>query len=161
MVINEVKLRPANAEDARDIVGWFLTHDSAIMWGGYEVPNPLTAEWLAAQFLDAQRRYYVLSDANDRVCGTYLLFHMAEERRVHLGRFAVRPDLRRQGLATLMIEHAVRIARSQQAETLTLKVYEENLIALSVYDRAGFRPTGDREVEKTLGGSVLLMALQL
>jgi hypothetical protein len=51
-------LRTSRSEDAQTIIGWFSTHQEAIIWGGSEVPEPLTANWLAQQFLDPKRHCY-------------------------------------------------------------------------------------------------------
>ena len=159
-MVDGYELRPANAEDADAIIRWFPTHESAIIWGGH-VPDPPTAEWLAGEFLDVHRRYYVLADKSGSICGTYFLYHMPDECRTHLGRFAIAPNLRRRGLATLMIKHAVDAAQSQSARTLTLKVLDRNLIARSVYDRAGFIATGETTFDERLGGNILSMMLRL
>jgi hypothetical protein len=42
--------RDASDEDAAVIVGWFPTRRDAVWWGGPTVSDPLTAEWLIAQF---------------------------------------------------------------------------------------------------------------
>ena len=135
---HQYTLRASRPEDAETIIRWFPTHQDAVMWGGPDVPDPLTANWLAHQFLDAHRRYYVLTDETGSVCGTYFLYYMSQERRVHLGRFAVAPHMRRRGLASLMIDYAKDAAGSFGAQQLTLRVYEHNLTARSVYDHAGF-----------------------
>jgi GNAT superfamily N-acetyltransferase len=154
-------LRRSRSEDAETIIGWFSTHEEVIIWGGSQVPEPLTANWLAQQFLDAKRHYYVLTDETGCVCGTYFLYTMPEERRVHLGRFAVAPNLRRRGLASLMIKYAVDAARSYGAQRLTLKVYEHNLVARRVYDREGFSVNKSAPVERERHGIVLPMTFDL
>jgi RimJ/RimL family protein N-acetyltransferase len=154
-------LRTCRPEDAETIIGWFSTHQDAVIWGGPDVPNPLTASWLAQQFLDAYRRYYVLTDETGRICGTYFLYPMPEECRVHLGRFAVAPNLRRRGLASLMIQYAMDAARSYDAQKLTLKVYDHNLAARRVYDRAGFCVTKGAPVEPDRYGIAVPMSFDL
>ena len=141
-----MRLRQAVAEDAVEIVRWFPTHEEAVLWGGPDIPDPPTVGWLAGQFGDATRQYYVLLDAEGRVCGTYSLRPIPEERRLHLGRFGIAPDLRGRGLGRLMIAEAVRMAYAGGAEKLTLYVYDRNLAARRLYERLGFvpSPTGSR-----------------
>ena len=147
------------AEDARVIIGWFAEYEDAVRWGGPQVPNPATAEWLAGEFLDASCCYYVLTNETGNVCGTYFLRYLPEECRTHLGRFAIAPDSRGKGLAKLMIDNALDTARSYGARTMTLKVFDQNHVARRVYDSAGFTATGESRFEERLGGNVISMAL--
>ena len=105
-------LRTSCADDAKTIITWFPTEQDAVNWGGPDVPYPLTVNWIAEQFLDARRRYYTLSDKTGSVCGIYFLYHMADEQRLHIGRFAIAPNQRRRGLASLMIDYAKNEVRS-------------------------------------------------
>ena len=63
---------------------------------------------------------------------------MKDEQRLHIGRFAIAPSLRRCGLASLMIDYAKNEARTFGVSKLTLKVYEHNLGARKLYERTGF-----------------------
>jgi RimJ/RimL family protein N-acetyltransferase len=150
-------IRAACSMDAETIVSWFSTHRDAVIWGGLEVPDPLSGSWLAQQFLDPQRRYYVLADERGCVCGTYFLYHLPEERRLHLGRFAVAPNLRGRGFASLMIAYAKDAACSLGVKKITLRVYEDNVIARRLYERAGFYVPEDANVETEPYGTVVPM----
>ncbi len=57
---------------------------------------------------------------------------------------AVQPEARRRGLARQLIETAMTAAASRGARRLWLEVAEDNLPALALYRRAGFRETGRR-----------------
>ncbi len=135
------QLRDAIPADASAIVAWFPTHAEAVLWGGPEVPPTLDVEWLTKQFEDGTRRYLVLVDADDGICGAYALRQFDEERRLHIGRFGVAPNLRGRGLGTVMLDAAVLRARNLQAEKLTLYVYDGNPRARRLYERYGFRDT--------------------
>lgn len=137
-MISPYRLRPALPEDAEAIIAWFPTHDSAVLWGGPEVPEKLTTGWFAGQYADPIRRHYALADAADRPCGYFVLRPVPAQRRLHLGRFAVAPDRRGLGLGALMIGQAQALAREAGAGTLTLYVYEHNARARLLYERCGF-----------------------
>jgi ribosomal protein S18 acetylase RimI-like enzyme len=134
-----LQLRQATRLDARAIANWFATRQEAVNWGGSQTPFPVDADWLAEEFFNnTSRTYYVLADEIDRPCGTYNLWRPDEER-LHIGRFAVDPSLRRMGVGRRMIEEAAHIARSHGATTLIVRVYEHNLVARRMYERVGFK----------------------
>ncbi len=54
------KIRRAREDDATDVVFWFGDHQAAMKWGGMQIPNPLAAEWLAAQFLAPAPEHYAM-----------------------------------------------------------------------------------------------------
>src|SRR5579863_3443482 len=54
-------LRLAADHDAPVIASWFPTRESALLWGGSAVPEPVEERWLADQFRST-KRYYVLVD---------------------------------------------------------------------------------------------------
>jgi ribosomal protein S18 acetylase RimI-like enzyme len=150
-------LRASCAEDAKTIITWFPTEQDTINWGGPNVPAPITAAWIAEQFLDSHRHYYTLTDKTCGVCGIYFLYHMADEQRLHIGRFAIVPNLRRRGLARLMIDYAKNEARSLGVPKLTLNVYEHNLGARNLYEHAGFYIPYDAVIERQRGGNAVPM----
>lgn len=49
------KLRPAAAEDAEAIITWFPTRESAVLWGGPEVPDLPRGDGKAVYFFDPDR----------------------------------------------------------------------------------------------------------
>ena len=60
----------------------------------------------------------------------------------HLMNVAVDPDLRRQGIATVLLEHLFE-AVGDDAQ-YTLEVRESNRAAIALYERYGFRSSGVR-----------------
>lgn len=58
----------------------------------------------------------------------------------------VSPDVRGTGCADLLVSAAVEAVRAKSAECLTLWVADSNARARAFYLRAGFRPTGIRQV---------------
>jgi [ribosomal protein S18]-alanine N-acetyltransferase len=57
---------------------------------------------------------------------------------------AVLPEMRRQGIATALLETAVAYAREVGAATVFLEVAEDNEPARQLYARLGFEPVGRR-----------------
>ena len=65
--------------------------------------------------------------------------------RMQLVAMWVDPHYRRQGVARALIDHAVRWARDRQAHEVILWVADQNSAARRLYERIGFRPTGERQ----------------
>jgi ribosomal-protein-alanine N-acetyltransferase len=78
---------------------------------------------------------------------------------------AVRPDARRAGLASRLVEAAAGLAARGGAERLFLEVAEDNAAARALYDRLGFIQTGRRRgyYARAAGrpSDALLLALNL
>ena len=154
-----LQFRQATRLDAHEIADWFATRQEAVDWGGSQTPFPIDADWLAEEFFNnASRTYYVLADEGDRPCGTYNLWRPDEER-LHIGRFAVAPSLRRMGVGRRMIEEAVHIARSHGATSLIVRVYEHNLVARRMYERVGFKRSVPRFSEQGRAGSIVTLEM--
>ena len=58
---------------------------------------------------------------------------------------AVRPSCRRQGLARLLVEHAVVVTATLGAERMFLEVAENNAAAIGLYTVCGFEQVGLRK----------------
>ena len=58
---------------------------------------------------------------------------------------AVRKDYRRQGIATLLLNHILTICKEKSIKTIHLEVNEENFSAISLYQKFGFEECGRRK----------------
>lgn len=58
---------------------------------------------------------------------------------------AVRPNLRRKGIARALMHEAARLSFDRGARAIFLEVDAENLAALTLYDRLGFARVGERK----------------
>ena len=58
---------------------------------------------------------------------------------------AVRKDYRRQGIATLLLNHILTICQEKGIKTIHLEVNEENFSAISLYQKFGFTECGRRK----------------
>jgi len=134
------KIRRAREEDATDVAFWFLDRQAALKWGGMQIPDPLAADWLAAQFQGATPEHYAMIDDDDRPIGVFGLRFHERERRAHLIRVAISPLWRGEGLSGQLLRGAAHLARERRAQRLTLNVYGSNADARAAYERAGFFP---------------------
>ena len=58
---------------------------------------------------------------------------------------AVKKDYRRQGIATLLLNHILTICQEKGIKTIHLEVNEENFSAISLYQKFGFKECGRRK----------------
>ena len=58
---------------------------------------------------------------------------------------AVKRDYRRQGIATLLLNHILNICKEKSIKTINLEVNEENFSAISLYQKLGFKECGRRK----------------
>lgn len=100
--------------------------------------------WTRGIFADCLRvgyRCHVL-EANGLLVG-YAIVSMAVDE-AHLLNLCVDPDQRRQGLATVMLEHVLREVRVAGMDRLFLEVRPSNRGAVALYRRHGFQVIGRR-----------------
>ncbi len=100
-------------------------------------PNPWSRD-MFAQELSQQpltRSYVLRTDAYPvaAFCTCWLVID-----ELHINTVAVRPELRRRGLARLLLDHVLRDAASRGATRALLEVRRSNAAALRLYEKMGF-----------------------
>jgi GNAT superfamily N-acetyltransferase len=68
-----------------------------------------------------------------------------DESRLHVVGMFVEPDARGQGVGALLLDAVVDWARARGSPRLYLWVTTTNQAAIALYERGGFRPTGERK----------------
>ena len=79
---------------------------------------------------------------DDGVVGYLCLWEVADE--VHITKIAVRPDLRRRGLARMLLGGILDDARHRRIRQVVLEVRPSNTEARTLYESFGFRVVGRR-----------------
>lgn len=87
-------------------------------------------------------RCWVGRDAAATVVGYVCLWEVADE--IHITNVAVRPDLRRQGIARSLLRTVLDDARGRKFKIVVLEVRPSNQHAVSLYESFGFRVVGRR-----------------
>ena len=151
------QIRRAREDDAMDVVFWFTDRGAATAWGGDQLPHPLGADWLAAEFVSPVREHYAMIDEEDRLIGIFGLRFHERERRAHLIRVAISPIRRGEGLSGVLLKGAAALARERRALRLTLNVFGSNLDARAAYERAGFFPYEYAKVRDDSSGMIVRM----
>jgi len=87
-------------------------------------------------------RCWVARDETSRVAGYLCLWEVADE--IHITNVAVRPDLRRKGIARSLLRTVLDDARGRRFKMVVLEVRPSNQHAVSLYESFGFRVVGRR-----------------
>ena len=106
--------------------------------------NPTTREWYERELERPEVCFiYVLRTAESPAAAFCAFWRVADQ--AHINNLAVRPELRRRGLGSQMLEAVIAEARRLGAETLSLEVRRSNVAAQRLYLRAGFREEAVRK----------------
>jgi [ribosomal protein S18]-alanine N-acetyltransferase len=85
---------------------------------------------------------WVLKTADAGIAAFCCVWVVLDE--LHINNVAVRPELRRRGLADLLLRHVMEEAVGRGATRATLEVRRSNIAGLRLYDRLGFTVRGMR-----------------
>lgn len=90
-------------------------------------------------------RFLVVEDETGVIGYAFVTAHH-DRRLIHLVRIAVLPDRQRQGIGARLLYEVVAYAAATGVETITLNTQTYNRNARRLYERFGFRRTGDRQI---------------
>ena len=104
---------------------------------------PWSRKMLAEELDNALSAFLVALDDTGKVVGYAGVQVVLDEG--YITNVAVRPECRRQGIASKLIEVFINFAQANQLAFLTLEVRPSNTAAIVLYGRHGFRSTGRRK----------------
>ena len=104
-------------------------------------PNPFSRELFVTELKLSMAHLHVAMRAGE-VVGYIDFWEVGPE--LHLINIAVRPELRRQGIGSAMMEFLLRYAQRKAFE-IYLDVRASNAGAIALYERFGFKPSGVRK----------------
>jgi len=96
---------------------------------------------------------------NGIVIGYVCLMSLFEEAQIL--DIAVAPEQRGRGIARILMDYAVSVAREKDAELLALEVRASNGAAITLYERCGFVRTGLRQKYYEGRDDAVLMEMSL
>lgn len=109
-----------------------------------QAASPEAAVWNAADYERAagQQSCAIVAEGQGGIAGFLVARAAADE--LEILNMAVRPDLRRQGIASLLLAGALDFGRASGATRVFLEVRESNPGAVAFYERQGFAACGRR-----------------
>ncbi len=124
--------------------------------GSFSVP------WKRDHFvheMTALHSFPFVAECDGVIVGYVCLMSLFEEAQIL--DIAVAPDKRGRGIARLLMDHAVTVAREKKAEVLALEVRSTNSSAITLYERCGFVRTGIRNKYYEGVDDAVLMELKI
>ena len=100
-----------------------------------------------------------VAEEDGKVVGAIVAWLLVDE--AHIATIATHPDFRRQGIASKLLSHALRMMMNEGALTSVLEVRESNLAAQEMYRKFGFEESGRRpRYYKDNSEDAILMTLE-
>jgi ribosomal-protein-alanine N-acetyltransferase len=121
-----------------------------------------TAPWKREHFvseLEARHSFPFVAEKDDIITGYVCLMSLFEDAQIL--DIAVVQHQRSRGIARLLLEHAISVAREIGAEVLALEVRASNIAAITLYEKCGFVQTGLRQKYYEDRDDAVLMELWL
>lgn len=153
-------LRQCVRADLPTLISWFQTEREVVQWAGAAMPWPLTT-WALKPLIKAHRgshpsrEVWSVIDARDTLIGHFQFGCNYRLRTMGLGRVALAPDRRGEGLGHALIALAVDYAFSKRwVHRLDLLVYTHNRSAIRTYQNIGFVLEGTRRQTTPIGDEI-------
>ncbi len=149
--------RKMQRKDIATLKDWFATEREGLLWAGAAMPWPLQRATFiglikAHTGTHPPRELWCLDDAEGKLVGHYQLRCNYRLRTLGLGRVAIAPDRRGQGLGQALMDLAIDYAFSRAwVHRLELNVYNVNRRAFRTYRKAGFVLEGTRRQTTPIG----------
>ena len=148
---DRVTIRPVRAEEWRrwrEVRLRMLRDDADFFSTRYDdmvrEPDATWQEWVAAAAAGEEKTLFVAEEGESRWLGVVGAFVRVNPLEVQLISMWVDPAARGRGVARMLIRAVGGWACGRGSSRVVLFVQEANAPARALYERAGFRPTGDR-----------------
>jgi len=131
-------------EDKEAIIRWTNSKGADFLqqWAGDALPYPLTIEALNAL------PHCFRIEAEGSFIGMIQQIKV-EGSNVHIGRFLINPSLTGKGLGTLAMQLFIAMLfEDKSVHTISLNVFDDNLIAKDLYTKLGFKVVATVEGER-------------
>ena len=151
-----MELQTFSSNGIDELRNWFADEASLIQWGGPEVRFPLDREQLQAMLDEgegARPKRWLFNGVRDGAVFAHTQAALDWRHGVaRLGRVAVKPAFRGQGLAAPFLQLIIdRLFQQPEFERVELHVYTFNTVAIRTYEALGFRQDGVRRSSVRVG----------
>jgi ribosomal-protein-alanine N-acetyltransferase len=121
-------------------------------------PAPWKREHFVSE-LNGRHSFPFVATAESSIVGYVCLMSLFEEAQIL--DIAVDPQQRGRGIARLLMDHAISVARAHSAEVLALEVRSSNIAAITLYEQCGFVRSGLRQKYYEGRDDAVLMEMRL
>ena len=133
-----LRLATPGPEHIEELSSWFANQEELYRWAGPGIEYPITRAGFAQQLGLHELASYSLLTRQNQLAGFGQFYNRQD--RCHLGRLAISPHFRGQGMVLDLVE--LLSAKGKQRlglESCSLFVLCDNTAAISAYLRAGFQ----------------------
>jgi ribosomal protein S18 acetylase RimI-like enzyme len=133
-----MQLIPAKTEHVKEIMTWFNNESELSSWSGPNFRYPFTLETFQHDLQLNKLNSYALVSLDNKLMA-FGQFYLRLDR-CHLGRLAVSPNFRGQGVAGLLMSSLCEIGHRELDTTeSSLFVLADNNSAITAYEKFGFK----------------------
>lgn len=93
--------------------------------------------------LNNENSYYIVALSDDEIVGFGGFMQLYDE--IHISNIVTKKNKRNFGIGTKILDKLLEIAETKNCITITLEVNEQNLPAISLYEKFGFKKVGFRK----------------
>ena len=93
------------------------------------------------EIINDSNRVLWVAEEDSRILG-FCLLHLLSESKIELSKIYLLPECHGKGVASLLMEKALRYAKNVGAKVVTLSVFHGNNRAISFYKKYGFKKVG-------------------
>jgi ribosomal-protein-alanine N-acetyltransferase len=104
--------------------------------------SPWTRRSFLYELQENQNAVALVAVSDGRICGYIVAWIVTDE--LHIGTVAVEDSWRRRGIARMLLQEVIHMARTKQCARAFLEVRRSNEAAQKLYDALGFRAYGVR-----------------
>ena len=133
--------------DLKIIISWISNKQSCKMWAGPCVGFPLKIENLSKEIEFSNDNSYCCKNDSSIVAFGQLLLKGDGWR--HLARIIVDPNKRGKGYGQLLCVEMIYVAIQEGYQKISLNVYRNNIRALKLYTKLGFRELAEKSSKET------------
>ena len=152
-----LSLRPFTKREIPALKAWFHNQEEVLLWAGAGLQYPIRDSDLK-DLIKAHRgaapvhEIWTIIDAESATIGHLQIWYSQRLRQATIGRLAIAPKHRGQGLALPLVKSAIDKAFSRpEINRIELRVYDHNTAAIAAYNRAGFVLEGTRRQSTPIG----------
>ena len=139
----KLKLRDANQDDLREVMDWIESEKACRIWAGPGFRFPFDWDRFLEDLGFNIYETYSLVDDTDNPVAIGQIIH--RNKRLHLARILVTPDLRGKGYGRLLCEELLKVGRFNHGnKAFSLNVYRHNTVARQLYETLGFKEAANQ-----------------
>ena len=147
-----------NADKFKDFINSFVEEDAKLSINK-KISKKEEETFIAGQLklIKAKTRVYLVAEHDKKIAGTSGV-ELEKLRKSHIGRFgiAIAKNYRGIGLGEYMTKEAIRIAKKElKPKFIQLEVYANNIPAISLYKKSGFKKVARIPRQLQHGGKLI------